>query len=172
MLGFAGAVVCTLAGVAVGGVIRERQYARLRLLESESDLIGRLRLMLTEERMGLGQLMTECAEMGGDSLFAKRLRHTALYLAKKPLEGLERAYQKSCEIYPLYAEKKEDKAVMLNLFRQLGTGTAAMREQSAAAAMRRLRPSVEQARKTAETGGKLCMQLGLLTGLMLGIALW
>ena len=46
------------------------------------------------------------------------------------------------------------------------------REQAVAAAMRRLKPVVEQARKSAHTGGKLCMQLGVLLGLMLGIALW
>ena len=58
------------------------------------------------------------------------------------------------------------------LFRQLGSGTAAMREQAAAACIRRLRPLEEAARKEAEQGGKLCMQLGLLLGLMAGIAVW
>ena len=47
-----------------------------------------------------------------------------------------------------------------------------MREQAASSAIRRLRPLAEKAREQAEKGGKLLMQLGLLFGLMLGIALW
>ena len=58
------------------------------------------------------------------------------------------------------------------LFAQLGTGTASMREQAASSAIRRLRPLAEKTREQAEKGGKLLMQLGLLFGLMLGIALW
>lgn len=172
MLGLAGAIFCTLAGAAVGGALKERQHARLRLLESESEMLAQLRIMLIEERMGLGQLLVECAALGGDSLFARRLRYAAKALDQEPLGGLERAYGKASDALPLYAETREDKAAMLHLFRQLGNGTSAMREQAVAAAMRRLKPVVEQARKSAHTGGKLCMQLGVLLGLMLGIALW
>ena len=61
---------------------------------------------------------------------------------------------------------------MRALFLQLGSGTAAMRAQAAAACLRRLRPLEEDARREAETGGGLVMRLGLLLGLMAGIALW
>lgn len=171
MLGLPGALLCAVAGVAVGAVIRERQYTRLRFLESEIELLGRLRILLMEERMGMIQLLTQCAAQE-ETLFAKRLRHTARSLREMPLLGLEAAYEKACGVFPLYAEEREERAVMLHLFRQLGNGTAAVREQTVAAALRRLKPSAERAEKTARTGGKLCIQLGLLLGSMLGIALW
>ena len=164
MLGLAGAVLCTLAGAAVGGALKERQHARLRLLESESEMLAQLRILLIEERMGLGQLLVECAALGGDSLFARRLRYTAKALDQEPLGGLERAYGKASDALPLYAETREDKAAMLHLFRQLGYDNVIC--------FAPVKPVVEQARKSAHTGGKLCMQLGVLLGLMLGIALW
>ena len=49
---------------------------------------------------------------------------------------------------------------------------AALRAQAAAACLRRLRPLEEDARREAEKGGGLVMRLGLLLGLMAGIALW
>ena len=61
---------------------------------------------------------------------------------------------------------------MRALYLQLGSGTAAMRAQAAAACLRRLRPLEEDARREAEKGGGLVMRLGLLLGLMAGIALW
>ena len=48
----------------------------------------------------------------------------------------------------------------------------ALRAQAAAACLRRLRPLEEDARREAEKGGGLVMRLGLLLGLMAGIALW
>ena len=47
-----------------------------------------------------------------------------------------------------------------------------MRAQAAAACLRRQRPVEEDARREAEKGGGLVMRLGLLLGLMAGIALW
>lgn len=172
MLGLAGAVFCTLAGAAVGGVLRERQHARLRLLESESEMLAQLRIMLLEERVGLIKLLEECGDLGGDCVFARRMKYAAKALGEQPLTGMEAAYDKACAALPLWAEKREDRDAMLHLFRQLGSGSTSMREQAVAAAMRRLKPAVEHARKTAHTGGKLCMQLGVLLGLMAGIALW
>jgi stage III sporulation protein AB len=100
------------------------------------------------------------------------MKYAAKALGEQPLTGMEAAYDKACAELPLWAEKREDREAMLHLFRQLGSGSTSMREQAVAAAMRRLKPAVEHARKTAHTGGKLCMQLGVLLGLMAGIALW
>ena len=47
-----------------------------------------------------------------------------------------------------------------------------MREQAAAACIRRLKPLAEKAQQEAEKAGKLCVQLGMLLGLMAGIILW
>ena len=69
-------------------------------------------------------------------------------------------------------EQEEEKSAMDSLFAQLGTGTAAMRERTVAACIRRLKPVCEKAYTEAEKGGRLCMQLGMLLGLMTGIALW
>ena len=73
---------------------------------------------------------------------------------------------------PLPWEQLEERSAMETLFRQLGSGTAAMREQAAAACLRRLKPLAERAEEEAEKAGRLCMQLGMLLGLMAGIALW
>lgn len=61
---------------------------------------------------------------------------------------------------------------MEQLFSQLGAGTAAMRERAVSACLRRLGPLMDSAQREAENGGKICMQLGMLLGLMAGIILW
>lgn len=173
MLGAAGALLCMTAGTALGIAARERRYARQRLLESELDALARLRLMLLEERMGLGQLLTDLAGSGMErGLFASRLLQCAETLRREPLIGLGEAYERACRQLPAACEQKPEKLALTALFGQLGTGTAAMREQAVASCMRQLKPLLEQARARAESGGKLYMQLGLLLGLMAGIALW
>lgn len=172
MLGAAGALLCMALGTALGAGLKERRCARLRLLENEVELLARLRLMILEERLGLPALLRACAADGGEGLFARRLEKTAEFLEKHPLAGLREAYRQAVSALPLSAEKPEEKAVMDALFAQLGTGTAAMREQAAASAIRKLRPLSDKAQEQAEKGGKLLMQLGLLFGLMAGIALW
>ncbi len=82
------------------------------------------------------------------------------------------AYAQASAHIPIPWEKAEEREAMRALFLQLGSGTAAMRAQAAAACLRRLRPLEEDARREAEKGGGLVMRLGLLLGLMAGIALW
>ena len=60
--------------------------------------------------------------------------------------------------------------VMISM-KRAAHGTA-RRAQAAAACLRRLKPLAQAAREGAEASGKLCMQLGVLLGLMAGIALW
>ncbi|MDD3336495.1 MAG: hypothetical protein PHI98_13440 [Eubacteriales bacterium] len=171
MLGAAGALICMAAGTALGMTIRERRCARLRLLEGEIDALARLRLLLLEERFGLCRLMAECA-VGEEEVFSQRLRLTGQALEQEPLLGLQGAYELACrKAYAPY-EQAGEKKVMEGLFSQLDSGTTAMREQAVSSTMRRLKPMSEQARAKAESGGKLCMQLGMLLGLMAGIALW
>ena len=172
MLGAAGALLCMTAGTALGVAARERRYARLRLLESELDALARLRLMLLEERLGMSRLLTDLAQGGEGGLFAARLLHCARTLQREPLTDLRDAYGEACRQHPAAYEQKPERLALVTLFGQLGTGTASMREQAVASCMRHLKPLLEQARAKAESGGKLCMQLGLLTGLMAGIALW
>lgn len=172
MLGAAGALMCMAAGTALGVAVRERRYARLRLIENELELLARLRLMLLEERLGLCQLLRECAAIGERGIFPRRMELTARTLENDPLTGSGNAYLQACHAAPAAWEQGEEKAALKALFNQLGTGTAAMREQAVASCMRRLRPCADHARSRAESGGKLFMQLGLLLGLMLGIALW
>ena len=166
MLGAAGALLCMALGTALGAGLKERRCARLRLLENELELLA------LEERLGLPALLRVCASDGDEGVFSHRLEKAAEILEKHPLLGLRDAYQQATSALPLSAEKSEEKAVLDGLFAQLGTGTASMREQAASSAIRRLRPLAEKAREQAEKGGKLLMQLGLLFGLMLGIALW
>ena len=117
--------------------------------------------------------MQECAEASAeDSIAARRLLAAADALRGDPLSGLPVAYAEACRKWAAGFEHAEEGAALQALFMQLGTGTASMREQAVASCMRRLRPLMEQARARADTGGKLCMQLGMLLGLMAGIALW
>ena len=132
--------------------------------------------MLEQERMGLTELLCECAHYapsgpGGEQV-SRRLLWVAHALAREPLLGLGEAYAQACAQIPIPWEKPEEREAMQGLFFQLGSGTAAMRAQAAAACLRRLKPLEEEARREAEAGGSLAVRLGMLLGLMAGIALW
>ena len=161
-MGAAGALCCLLAGTAAGSWLRDRRLRRLRTLRARLDVVASLRLMLEQERMGLTELLCECAHYaptgpGGEQV-SRRLLWVAHALAQEPLLGLGDAYAQACAHIPIPWEKTEERE--------------AMRAQAAAACLRRLRPLEEDARREAETGGGLVMRLGLLLGLMAGIALW
>lgn len=176
MLGAAGALCCLTAGTALGGWMRERRLCRLRMLRAEIEALGGMRLLLEQERPAMPDLLLSCAGYapggpGGD-VVASRFTRAAQELLREPLSGLDAAYARACVQTPAPWERLEERAAMEMLFRQLGSGSAAMREQAAAACVRRLKPLEEAARDEAETGGKLCVQLGMLLGLMAGILLW
>ncbi len=176
MLGAAGALCCLTAGTALGGWMRDRRMCRLRMLRAEMEALGGMRLLLEQERPAMPDLLLACAGYapggpGGD-VVAKRLTLAAQALLREPLSGLAGAYAQACAQAPAPWERIEERAAMEMLFRQLGSGSAAMREQAAAACARRLKPLEEAARDEAETGGRLCVQLGVLLGLMAGILLW
>jgi len=176
MLGAAGALCCLAAGTAAGSWMKERRAARWRMLQAEMDALGGMRLLLEQERPGMTELLSQSAGYAGAGTgadeVARRLYSAAETLARSPLEGISGAYASACMQVPAQWEKPEERAAMELLFQQLGSGTAAMREQAVAGCLRRLRPLEEAARAEAERGGKLCMQLGLLLGLMAGIAVW
>ncbi len=176
MLGAAGALCCLAAGTALGSWMRERRMARFRMLSAEVDALGGIRLMLSEERPALTELLHNSIGyvpqgMGAEEV-ANRLEKMAVTLGQDPIQSPCGAYALACAQFPAPWEKEEERAAMEQFFRQLGSGTALMREQAAAACIRRLKPLCETARVEAEHGGKLCMQLGMLLGLMAGIALW
>lgn len=176
MLGAAGALCCLAAGTALGSWMRLRRMARLNMLRSALDMINAMRLMLETERLSLPELLESCADYAGAGdgaeVIRKRFLHTARQLRQEPLEGLFSAYAFACAQSAAVWEQEEEKTALETLFTQLGSGTAAMREQAAAACLRRLKPMCEKAQAEAEKGGRLCMQLGILLGLMAGIALW
>lgn len=176
MLGAAGALCCMAAGTALGSWMRMRRMSRLNMLRAALEMLNAMRLLLETERLSLPELLETCAEYAGAGEGAKivsdRLRSTAELLRQQPLEGVSYAYTFACAQNAAAWEQDEEKAALESLFNQLGTGTAAMKEQAAAACIRRLKPVCEKAQAEAEKGGKLCMQLGMLLGLMAGIALW
>jgi len=176
MLGAAGALCCLAAGTAIGCWMRERRAARWAMLNALIDALSGMRLLLEQERPALPELISDSAGYisagNGAEQAARRLRLTAEMLAQEPLGGVARAYELACAKVCAPWEKQEERSSMEIFFRQLGSGTASMREQAAAACIRRLRPLAEEARAEAERGGKLCMQLGMLLGMMAGIALW
>ena len=176
MLGAAGALVCLAAGTAIGSRMRMQRMERLHLLRAETDVLNAMRLMLEQEKPPLADLLEACAmyARGGESsvLLSKRLRITAGEMRRKPLENPSDAYAFACAQTAMPWEQDDEKTAMESLFAQLGVGTASMREQAAAACIRRLRPLCEKTQAEAEKGGRLCMQLGMLLGLMAGILLW
>ena len=176
MLGCAGALCCLAGGTALGSWMRDRRLSRWRMLQAQLDMLSGMRLLLEQERPALPELLLQCAGyagagMGADQA-AQRLVTAANLLLQSPLQGVSSAYHSACIQIPAEWEKTEEQTILEQLFRQLGSGTAAMREQAVASCIRRLRPLEETARREAERGGKLCMQLGLLLGLMAGIAVW
>lgn len=176
MLGAAGALCCFAGGTAIGFWMRERRLARLRMLHAQEDALGCMRMLLEQERPPLPELLRACAAglsgAQGARQAAQRFRLAAERLEADPLSGAAGAYAAACAQIEAPWERAEERAAMELLFRQIGSGTASVREQCAAACLRRIRPLAERARTEAESGGRLCMQLGALLGLMAGIALW
>lgn len=176
MLGAAGALCCLAAGTALGSWMRMRRMTRLNMLHAMLEMLNAMRMLLETEKIPLTELLERCANYAGAGdgaqMMKKRFCLTAQELRQEPLTGLSAAYGCACAQSANPWEQAEEKAAMENLFAQLGSGTAAMREQAAAACIRRLKPLCEKAQSEAEKSGKLCMQLGMLLGLMAGIALW
>lgn len=169
--GAPGAMLCVAAGLAAGMAVRERWAARHLLISQTQDMLARLRLMLSQERLGLCELLEESAA-GMEGGMPDRFRITAKALRKEPLLTLKEAYRQAELQVRCPGEQQCERAALRQLFAEVGTGTAAMREQAAAACLRRLKPAAEEADKRRQTGGKLCVQLGLLAGVMAGIILW
>ena len=172
MLGPAGALCCLTAGAALGSWMKQRRLLRLSFLRSAVDALCAMRLMLEEQRPALPELLEGCAACASGEVLPQRLRLAARHLRQEPLAGVEGAWKAACAQTVVPWEQEEEKAALERLFIQLGTGTAAMREQAVAACLRRVKPLCEKAQQEAEKSGRLCMQLGLLLGLMAGIALW
>lgn len=176
MLGAAGALCCLMAGTALGSWLRERRITRFQMLRAETEMLGGMRLMLEQERLSIPELLTISATYAsngsGAQEAARRFMLASEALVREPLVGLPAAYAQACARISAPWEQTEERSAMEQLFSQLGTGTAAMREQAVSACLRRLKPLVESSRVEAENGGRMCMQLGMLLGLMAGIILW
>lgn len=169
--GAAGALLCVAAGLSLGMAVRERWTARHRMLQQTQELLARMRLMLLEERLGLCELLEACAAGRNDGI-GQRFCSVAQQLRSEPLTNLADAYRRAEAQLHISGEMAPEKAALRQLFGDLSVGTAAMREQAAAACLRRLKPVAEEAQRRAQTGSRLCVQLGLLAGLMAGIMLW
>lgn len=176
MLGAAGAAACLALGTAFGSWLKERRTLRFQMLCAMMDALGGMRLFLEQERPALPELLSLSAtcvsKNAGGELVARRLMLASEALVCSPTLSVQDAYAKACAQLPAPWEQEDERAVLQSLFTQLGCGTAAMREQAASACLRRLKPIAQSAQTEAETGGKLCMQLGMLLGLMCGILLW
>ena len=176
MLGAAGALCCLMAGTAAGGWMNACRTVRLEMLCAVLDVLHSMRMLLETERLSLPELLKASAEYAGTGegarVVQKRWETAAEQLRTEPLTEIAAAYASASRQHPLAWEQAEEKQALESLFSQLGMGTAAMREQSVAACIRRLKPLCEKAHAEAERSGKLCIQLGMLLGLMAGIVLW
>lgn len=104
MMGAAGALCCLLAGTAAGSWLRDRRLRRLRTLRARLDVVASLRLMLEQERMGLTELLCQCAHYaptgpGGEQV-SRRLLWVAHALVQEPLLSLGDAYAQACAQIP------------------------------------------------------------------------
>lgn len=61
MLGAAGTLCCLTAGTVLGIYLRDRRQARVQLLNGLTDVLTGMRLLLVQERLGMGELLNECA---------------------------------------------------------------------------------------------------------------
>lgn len=176
MLGTAGALCCLAAGTAIGSWLKGRRLTRLNMLRATLDMLNAMRLLLETERLALPDLLEKAAAYSGTEEGAETVCRRFLLAAKQlrsdPLSGVSAAYASACAGCAAPWEQQEERLAMEGLFAQLGSGTAAMREQAAAACIRRLKPVYEKAQTDAEKSGRLCIQLGMLLGLMAGIVLW
>ncbi len=176
MLGATGAFACFAAGTGLGLWLRSRCQQHLQTLEAWADALQAMGLLLEEERLPLGDLLWQSAQglesQGTSGQVRARLSHAAKQLEEKPSRTLSQAYLEACKAYPLQCEQAEEQGHLALLFRQMGSGTSAMRSQAVTACGRRLALLIEKARQKAEQTGKLYAQLGVLGGLMLAIALW
>lgn len=176
MLGAAGALCCLAGGTAMGVWMRTRRVLRFGMLQATLEMLNGMRLLLETERLALPDLLEACAGYAGPDeggrCMASRFQCTARHLRSNPAEGTAAAYAFAGTRFPAAWERTEEQEAVRELFVQLGSGTAVMRERAAAACIRRLRPVCDKAQSEAEKGGKLCIQLGMLLGLMAGIALW
>ena len=176
MLGAGGAMACLIAGTAVGAYLSQRRQARWTLLSAQADVLGGMRLLLNQERMGMADLLRACAayappgECGAQ--LRKRYALCAQTLMQEPLLGVPGAYERALALTPIPGEGMEERAALSALFDQLDMGTASMREQAVVSCLHRLKPLTERAQQRAQTGNGLFVRLGMLLGLMAGIALW
>lgn len=176
MAGAVGAMLCLGLGTAAGLYMRAKRRRRYELLRAEADMLCGMRLMLAEERLALGELITRCAALlpEGEAVapLGERLRLAAEALRSEPLLGASGAYSRACEATRIAWEGAEEREALAALFGRLGMGTATMREQAAAGCLRRVKPLIDAARQQSEAGGSLCVKLCMLVGLMQGVALW
>lgn len=176
MLGVTGAFACFAAGTGAGLLLRSRCYDRLHALEAWGDALQTMGLLLREERLPLGDLLHQAAQgLAGHGTAAQvreRLLHAGKAIQAAPSLTLAQAYAAARDAHPIAGEQREEQDHLALLFRQLGSGSAAMRLQAVTAATRRFEPLAQKAKTKAEQTGRLYAQLGALGGLMLGIALW
>lgn len=176
MLGPTGAFACFAAGTGAGLLLRSRCHYRLQSLEAWQEALQAMGLLLREERLPLGELLHQAAQgLPGHAAAAQvrgRLLEAGKAIQAAPSLTLAQAYFAARQAHPMAGEQSEEKDLLALLFRQLGSGSAAMRLQAVTGANRRLEPLAQKAKTKAEQTGKLYAQLGALGGLMLGIALW
>lgn len=176
MLGAAGAM-CSLALCTGAGLwARQRARDRFETVLAWTELLESMRLLLSQERLPMHELLWQSARMGrttgAGAKPSERVRQAGQALADAPSLTVAQAYAEACARYPISCEAQEEKLALETLFSQLSSGTAAMREQAVAGCLRRLQMTEEKARQKAEQSGTLYARLGALGGLMLGIALW
>ncbi len=176
MLGGFGAMCCFLLCTGAGMMARDGAKERAAALAAWVDALEALRLLLSMERLPMDELFREAAlSLDSKGIAGKvrgRLTVTAQNLARAPSLTVAEAFGQACEQVRLSCEGKEERSALTLLFETLGNGTAEMRERGVQSCLKRLELCLEKAREKAERSGKLYGQLGVLGGLMLGIALW
>lgn len=176
MLGAVGAMCCFAFCTGLGLAARDRDRERLNALLAWQDALEAMRILLSMERLPMDDLIWQSAQSVAEKGTAGKVRAqllaTAENLAHAPSLTVAEAYAQACMQIRLPCEGQEERSALELLVGSLGNGTAEMRERAVASCLKRIALCSEKAREKAERSGKLYTELGVLGGLMLGIALW
>ncbi len=161
-------------GTAIGVLCQRASYARVTRLTGWLSAFQSVRLLLSEARSGVGDVLARAARMlpEGQTTARSRLLASADALAADPSLSVGEAYALACRAHPAGGETSAEREALQTAFELLGQGTAAMREQAAVTCAQQLKALLAAAEESAQKRGRLYGRLGALGGAALAILFW
>lgn len=159
------AVLAALACGALGIVKASSLLKRERLLNAWLDCFRRIEITLKTQRVAIDKVLE--TGMGTHPLIDERLSLVTAALIETPALTLGEAFQAALQKTPASFEEKEEKALLLKLFEDLGTGSLEKRRDLTAQGILSLQSVHETALERHTKNGRLYRNLGWLCGLAL-----